>query len=165
MRADGQLVPLNYLTASVDHKMGGLMGNAFSFGIAKVRVRVMLRINKDRAALRTYDRQPQFLDIFTPVGFSPENIYIVRMTPRDKARYLQTGTAEANIAGSSSSGFLLPDGTRIDITAEVVSRQCLHEGKKVAVYRLKPAEPLKDGEYAFLVQERNWFFDFGVDSK
>ena len=93
MRADGQLVPLNYLTASVDHKMGGLMGNAFSFGIAKVRVRVMLRINKDRAALRTYDRQPQFLDIFTPVGFSPENIYIVRMTPRDKARYLQTCTA------------------------------------------------------------------------
>lgn len=164
MRADGKLIPMTYLTASVDQKMGGLIGNAFSFGIGKVKATTMLRINKERASLRIHDRQPQSLDIFTPVGFSPDNIYIVRMTPRDNARYLQTGTAEANASGSSSSGFLLPDGIRIEAAPDLVSRQCVHEGKKVAVYRLRPAEPLKDGEYAFLSQGRQ-FFDFGVDAK
>ena len=112
LRADGQLVPMTYLTPSVERNTGGFLANHFSFGIAKVTAKTMLRVNKAKSSLRIHDRQPYLLDIFTPVGFSPENIFVVRLTPQDNARYLQDGSSEANVAGKASSNFLFPDDIR-----------------------------------------------------
>jgi hypothetical protein len=162
LRADGKLVPLAYHQGSVDRKKGGLIGNAFSYGISKVKSTTLLRIDKEKATVRIQDRQPELLDILTPAGSSPDNIYIVRLTPKDEARYVQIGSSEANAAGSSSSGVLFPEGIRIDMTAETVAGTCMYQGKLRSHYRFKPTTPLKDGEYAFLAGA-NRMFDFGVD--
>jgi hypothetical protein len=164
MRAGGQVLSVTYMIANVDSKTGGFMANWLTSGISKVKARTLLRIDKARASLRIQDRQPQFLDIVVPVGASPDNMYVVRLTPRDNARFLQIGSSEANAVGASSSSYVFPDGIRVAMTPETLSTRCtVRDGSQVAQYRLKPEQPLANGEYAFLVGMK--LYDFGVDSQ
>ncbi len=162
MRAGGRLLPMTYQTAKVDTKAGGFLGSAFSYGIAKVKVKTMLRIDKAQASFRIPDRQPQLLDLLSPLGSSPDNLYVVRLTVRDNARYLQIGSSEANAVGNSSSVLVIPDGIRVNMNADTLSTRCTWKGKEYSHYRIKPAEPLENGEYALLDGLK--MFDFGVDS-
>jgi hypothetical protein len=75
MRASGTLLPMTFQTAKVDQKTGGLIGNFFTAGIAKVKSKTTLRIDKDRSSLRITDRQPQLLDLLYRVGGSADNFY------------------------------------------------------------------------------------------
>lgn len=140
IRADGELVAVSYHVASVDQKMGGRVGNAFSFGTSKVESKTLLRIDKEKASVRFRDRQPQLLDVTASVGSSPDNINLIRLIAKDKYRYVEVGSSGANAAGSSSSSMLFPDGIRIEMTAETVSGACMQRGRLVSQFRLKPAQ-------------------------
>lgn len=165
MRAGGQLIPMTYKIGKVETKAGGFLGNAFSFGIASVKSKTLLRIEKERASLRINDKQPQFLDICLPVGSSVDNVTVVRLIPKDDARYLQIGSGKANVAGASTTSLLFPEGIRVDMTAETVSNICIRDGHKVSIYRIHPTTPLENGEYALMASKSGsgMFFDFGVD--
>jgi hypothetical protein len=161
MRANGKVLSLTYMTATVSSNTGGVMANWLTSGIAKVKSKTMLRIDKERASLRIQDRQPQLIDLFMPVDASPDNMYLVRLTARDKSRFLPVGTTEANALGGSSSSYVFPEGVRVVMIAETVTSLCTYNGKRLAHYRSKPETPLEVGEYAIMVGTR--MYDFGVD--
>ena len=166
MRAGGAILPMTYQTAKVDEKTGGFLANAFSYGIAKVKAKMTLRIDKERASLRITDKQPELLDLLTPVGSSPDNLYVVRLTVRDSARFVQIGSTEANVVGVNSSSWVMPDTVRVLMTADTLAMRCTWKGKEYSHIRIRPAQPLTRGEYAFIVAippRGIGMFDWGVD--
>ncbi len=167
IRAGGTLHVLTYKTAHIDSRTGGLIAYTFSHGIAPVRSKTTLRIDRARASVRITDRQPEFLNLLYSVGGSAENFYVVRLSVEGDARYVQVGSTEKNLAGSRSSSWVMPDGVRVEMKSQTISSKCSWQGKEYSHHKIWPLRPLEPGEYAFVSGKPDGkgivMFDLGVD--
>lgn len=135
--------------ASTQTKTGGLLGYAFTAGIASASVKAVLPGASSEHA--TTERRPTFYIFFDPAGptqsavfstgfgsaiVSPNELSLVDLMEKKGRREARVGSL--NIAGSKTG---VMDKDQIPFSYEQVS---------TFVYRITPDVPLEPGEYGFL---------------
>ncbi|HEX3176391.1 MAG TPA: hypothetical protein VHZ49_06930 [Methylomirabilota bacterium] len=108
-----------------------------------------------RASYRVVEKQPVFLS-----AWAPNEVPLVRLKPGDKHddRNLKfSGGAFMPYGGTQTTGIRKEDVIEVD-----------SERDARGLYRLKPKEPLKSGEYGFVVTQAfgpggGKIYDFGVE--
>lgn len=135
--------------ASTQTKTGGMLGYAFTGGIASASVKAVLP--GATAQRQTTERQPTFYIFFDKAGgaqsavfstgfgnaiISPNELSLVDLMEKKERREARVGSL--NIAGAKTG---VMDKDQIPFSYEQVSTH---------VYKITPDVPLKPGEYGFL---------------
>ncbi len=145
-------------------KTANVWGHAFSYGIAKAKIKAQLP--GPRAAVRSSEERPEFYMYFPPTGnlgaadtiSGPSQFALLRL--EGKKDHRETTVLKVGF-GSASAGN--DENKTIMFTAEKI---------RPYVYRAAPDVSLKDGEYAFIAATGMIgsasggsvvVFDFGVD--
>jgi hypothetical protein len=145
-------------------KTANVWGAAFSYGISKAKIKA--EIPGPRAAVRSTEEKPEFYMYFPPTGnlgaadtiSSPSQFSLLRL--EDKKDRRETTVAKRGFASASAGN----DNKR---TARFNADKI-----RPYAYKVKPAEGLKAGEYAFVAATGMGgaasatavvVFDFGVD--
>jgi hypothetical protein len=138
-------------TMSSQAKTGGIIGYAFTAGIASMSVKVA--IANDRANTKAFSKQPVFFFFFDESNpsavqqgaflaglvtnaSSPSEFSLVQLMKKEGRREARVGSM--NIAGAKSG---VMDKDRISFQQELV---------RPGVYRVTPTAPLEAGEYGFI---------------
>lgn len=149
------LEPSNYTQS----KTGGVFASAMTYGIAKVKVKAVIR--GAHSNMRTNSDQPVFYFYFEQrsAGLSYGSIFGGTSTPNEytllkfdvKGDSRETLTASANAFGAS--------GGTDDKATTAFTFSKLRPG----VYKAVLKNPLQPGEYGFVVSSYSRVFDFGRD--
>lgn len=164
LRAGDKVIPLAYQTAEVmsESSGGSIIASYLTLGIVKAKGNASLRIEGEKALVRITEKTPEFLDILFPAGASPgNNMALVRMTVQEKSRVVQVMSFESGLTGSRGRSMNFGENVSIPLLAEKRIDNCLWQGKRWALYRMKPAAPLENGEYG--LTSGKIIYDFGVD--
>lgn len=163
VRADGKITPLDYKVGKREAAAGNMLGSLLTLGLVKTRATASLRINGDKAEVRIHERTPEFLNVIFPLGASPDEYLLVRMTVEGNSRVVQVGSGEVGVTGTTNRANDFGENVRAPVVAEKVTNQCTWRGKQWAVYRMKPAAPLEPGEYGIIVGNGKLIYDFAVE--
>jgi len=167
IRASDKLVQLPYQSIKMEIEDNALAA-VLTAGIVSAKARVRARLDGTRANVRIHDKTPVFLDMLYPVGLRDVEklFYLMRFEIQSNSRVVEMAQTEGGIW----SGVDVKDvasKARIPVAAELVSEQCIYNGKPFAQYRIRPAIPLEPGEYAYIEVTQGGLaarvFDFGVD--
>lgn len=164
IKADGKIIPLSFKIARMNTDVSGasVIGSALTLGIIKAKGTASMRIDGSRASLRIQDRSPEFLDVGVIFGSSPEEAAdFYRLVVQDNSRVVEIAQAEQGITGASTREGQFDEKIRIPLIAELLADQCTYNGRIMSLYRMRPKNPLKNGEYAIFTGKQAW--DFGVD--
>ena len=103
-----------------------------------------------------------------PVGLRDieKLFYLMRFKTQTNSRAVELARTEGGMWGAVQVEDVAFKA-RIPVASEMVSEQCKYGGKPLAQYRIKPANPLEPGEYAYIQVTQGGMaarvFDFGVD--
>lgn len=165
MRAESRLIAMTYKTPTISNKSttGNAIASALTAGIVSSKGHSFLRIAGAHSTLQIKDRTPQFLDVLTPVGAAPEDVfYLVRLSEDKGFRTIMISTAEVGLLSGANSRMEIRDEDKVPLSAEKLADDCKWQGKTWTHYRVKPSVPLTDGEYGLLAGKL--VFDFAVAS-
>lgn len=158
-------------TASTQAKTGGLLGYAFTGGIASLSIKASIAGDKalvttsptptfyfffDDSNVGTVNQSSTWLAGSASIVTSPSEFSLVQLMEKKGRREARVGSA--NIAGAKTG---IMDKDRIEFTFEMVRR---------GVFRVTPKQPLAAGQYGFVysVGSANGgpltarIYDFGV---
>lgn len=150
---DGKMTRIN-ATASNQAKTGGLLGYAFTMGIASLSIKATIPL--PTAKVRTANPRPVFYFFFDEsvpralqgngsttwggnggqITTSPSELSLVKFTEKPNAREARVGSA--NIAGAKTG---VMDKDRLGFSADVVAP---------GVFKVVPDTDLIPGEYGFI---------------
>ena len=152
-------------------KVGGMFATAMTYGIAKTKVKAVIRsahsntrVTNPKAVFYFYFEieQAGLSNASTPFGgtSTPNEYVLIRFDVKGDTR--ETVIGKANAFGASSG---VDDKETVNFT---------YDKLRPGVYRVTPKEPLKPGEYGFMsptgtgvgpyaAGALNKVFDFGVD--
>lgn len=143
-------IQMKYSTSNArTNSMMGAVVNPFH------KTRLKATLNGNHAQLRTANTSPLF-EVTLASNVNPSDVIaLVKLTPKDDRREIETG--RGGITGVSS-GFRKGDLVPLTIEEAVGAG-----GSSFKVYRAKVVGGLQPGEYA-LVTQVGAYYDFGVDA-
>jgi hypothetical protein len=140
-------------------KTGGIFASAMTYGIAKVKVKAVIR--GARSNMRVSSENPVFYFYFEQQGAglsygssfggtsTPNEYTLLKFDVKGDSR--ETVTASANAFGASSGN------------DEKATTGFTFTKLRPGVYKVVLSAPLKPGEYGFVVSAYSRVFDFGKD--
>jgi hypothetical protein len=112
------------------------------------------------AALRVTNKNPGFGELAVPFDLRvPELAHLVKLGLDSGTKRRRVVPAKVQAFHQTEPGF--PQEVRIEVVVEEV-REMTSKGRRMRVYRMRPAAPLAAGEYAVVLSMRS-FFDFAID--
>ncbi len=165
VRIEGKIVSLfpRDAQAITNADAGSLLTHLFTFGATTMEKSLSLKIDGAKAAIRTSEKMPEFLDLVIPPETPPERMLsLVRLMVKDQFRVVQVARlSSSRFTGHAESPRDFGGNAQIPLVAEKVVEKCLWRGREWTHYKVRPAIPLEKGEYGFLIYRV--VYDFSVD--